>query len=966
MYMYRKGTFNNSNESLSEYETHGRISKTPRLIINKLNIPLDSVVLVKGDTVTLVNESSKDLSTKSHNIIDITTSDDDLSNDVIFQNMVIKRFQSNDEKSKLNQSQASDKLDCDQTSSSSSFEKQSGKKYYSYGPKSRRKLLPHPKTIKKKIKPMSTTMGEEKKSEKHLLFESDDCFSATESAVSEQNENSNIDGKMDDIEDQLNESKIVSKTNSYLLSPLKTKNISIDRKNGNNSNKKTIDKDVAEIIAILEDSPVEGDENEKHDISENTSTTTQPEFTPSRTSQRIKNKKVKFSALRLLAGGDIPNTKKKVPTNSIKKTSTPKKSLVKTKANSTADINANNSDLSTIVSEELSSLNKVMNENTEENEDSFDRIKLNKCSPHKPVKQYTHVKKMLATKNKLTENTEKVSQPTEKLTVSSPSKEKETNDLNSINNKKKNKINENRTNGSEEILQKSSLDRENIEIKEGSNKIRVELQGTAQKKIVNITISPKKSLLRHEGMQKDNVKEKKDIELGPDIIIRKVVKSGKKQEIEKTVTTANDENDKTIPKNDNIPSTKTEKSINVVSDVFQNNLIIKNLIYPEKTTKSGIKPIQEVEVPPQIKKFIQETVKNKKPNENSNDSTVSNQKTSTVNKAKKKSELNRKKYETKNKQKVRRMQSSDEEDSDRELELNDTSEPDNSDIQIINNTLDDDDDDEEDDRTTVGDSSTDKITKKSNAESKKHSKEEILSTNVTRVGGKKTAKVMPLRQVKLPLKSDLIKKSSNDKFKPINEKDITVTKTKTTPRLSSPTELSIGGKRNYKNAFEKYFICTERIYEHNDSLDSDSSSDDDTLFSHFIDLRRRNKSNKEIIDETVIIENNEEILNQPENSSEQINIEDNSVISELGEVLKGIIATDLPKWTCHTLPENSVICLLLLERETNGTYDVKKSIEIDANFNANIYVDKKLVNEYCGIYDSYESIKNLIYQVELL
>uniref|UniRef100_T1I0B1 Uncharacterized protein n=1 Tax=Rhodnius prolixus TaxID=13249 RepID=T1I0B1_RHOPR len=973
--MVRKGESTLTSNHSNRTESAGRSRTSPVVLLKRINIPLNSTVLVKGDSVICPKDSPSRESEVEGDVVDISGSDN--SEDEEFQKLIVKRFQStrgNDIYKQIESFPRAESFSFKQTpfletSYPGTSKLQSSVRSEKPGPASRKKLIAQKNVIKRKSMQMSNTPGRVDKvstnvnkkntSSSKIISSGKKTFTTGPQSIKTSNKQQSPNLKKEDANSPLLTSSLVPENHDRL-------------------NKTSFSKE-----NILQNKNVDEHSKEQPSLDQTVLTSNnKTDFTPSRTSERIKNKKVKFSALKLLAGGDFQAMKREL---NARKHSTPKKTVI-TKTSNSSDINANNSEISSPEKEEpLSVSNKTVFEGKSmspktspgsKNEKSKARKSgtINKGTPKSRKQQH------------LTKNSDDKPQEETHLKKNENVVDEQPLDINH-----KSDVTENlsgvktggRLNGSKEILMKSpsSSREESSTLKRVSDKVKVQLKDIPEKKVVNISVAPSKVILKNKDSSKVDSKQKLNLELGPDIVIKRV-RSNKNQSsdtVEESTVNVDRRSEKAAGKS----KLSIEEAILSKQLFMSNNLRIKNLIYTKQSAKSGSKPIKEVEVPPQIRKLLVEASKNKKsltPRSKETSATeddpvnTSEAAGTSPNRTRKKKlwELNRKKLvhgkkvPDINKSEMSKNRSRKESDehsaSDQEMEHDD--------IELeISELLD----------SSIEDDATKEkaeFANKSSAdnkleENKKSSKSvDIFSPNV----GKKTAKVTPLRQaIKIPPRSDVVKKFAGDKVTSNSEIEYKKNQKSNTIDSNSHNEISIlGSKRNYRNAFEKYFICTDKICEHNDSLDSDSSVEVIDFLSHFVDLKGKgNEDGSEDVEteDTSRLEADQKGKNATNQAIEMD--KGNNVITSGGkgtinDMIRGVTA-DLPNWSCHIPPESSAtICLILLDRDTNGTLALKKCIEIDSNFKANVYVNRELVSEYCGVYDSFDSIRNLIYQVDLL
>ncbi|KAL1123146.1 hypothetical protein AAG570_002233 [Ranatra chinensis] len=190
--------------------------------------------------------------------------------------------------------------------------------------------------------------------------------------------------------------------------------------------------------------------------------------------------------------------------------------------------------------------------------------------------------------------------------------------------------------------------------------------------------------------------------------------------------------------------------------------------------------------------------------------------------------------------------------------------------------------------------------------------------------GKKTAKVTPLTQVK----------GGGQKVE----------------TATSPLKATVPSKRPFdEDDFEKYFITKRRICEHNDSLDSDSEEDEGGQPFHFV-----NFSNGD-----------DKTLHPPPPSNRLTTDKDSSTFTTIYDLVQSI-SLELPSWNLHVLEDTDSFCIAHVVRGPAGIPVMKKIIEIDGEYNVKVYIDQSLRNEYQGVYNSYESIRNLILTLDTL
>lgn len=141
----------------------------------------------------------------------------------------------------------------------------------------------------------------------------------------------------------------------------------------------------------------------------------------------------------------------------------------------------------------------------------------------------------------------------------------------------------------------------------------------------------------------------------------------------------------------------------------------------------------------------------------------------------------------------------------------------------------------------------------------------------------------------------------------------------------------------YENSFDRYFYTEDNLCEFTDSLDSDSSDEDNVLL-HFICLDK-DKNQKQ---------------SQPTNQDDEVTIYD--LMQELSK--------EMPSWNIHTLSDNGHFSLVQIDNGPLGLPVMKKVILFDNDFNAQVYIGEKPILGYSGIYDSYDSIKQLVLSVD--
>ncbi|XP_065207061.1 uncharacterized protein LOC135836266 [Planococcus citri] len=76
------------------------------------------------------------------------------------------------------------------------------------------------------------------------------------------------------------------------------------------------------------------------------------------------------------------------------------------------------------------------------------------------------------------------------------------------------------------------------------------------------------------------------------------------------------------------------------------------------------------------------------------------------------------------------------------------------------------------------------------------------------------------------------------------------------------------------------------------------------------------------------------------------------------------IFDSLPHWNIHVIPENKSFCLAQISLGRNGIPALKKSIEINAEFKAKVYIHQLHCRRYDGIYDTESKIRKLIQDVD--
>lgn len=204
--------------------------------------------------------------------------------------------------------------------------------------------------------------------------------------------------------------------------------------------------------------------------------------------------------------------------------------------------------------------------------------------------------------------------------------------------------------------------------------------------------------------------------------------------------------------------------------------------------------------------------------------------------------------------------------------------------------------------------------------------EESLRKIPDKLKGRKPSKLYPLSHIKSKVDS-LTKKVSKPR-KP----DVVPEKSPPSSDIEEPEE------KDFDNLFDKYFKTEERFIEHHDSLDSDSSEDlESEVYSHFINLRKHK-------------ENRQEIEKR----------EDTSMFELMRD-----ISMELPSWNIHVSSNGEIFYLAQIDSMEEKPA-MKKVVEIDLQYNAKVYVNGSSVPEYEGNYNSYEDIKQLVYDIDQL
>ncbi|BES92021.1 Hypothetical protein NTJ_04830 [Nesidiocoris tenuis] len=143
------------------------------------------------------------------------------------------------------------------------------------------------------------------------------------------------------------------------------------------------------------------------------------------------------------------------------------------------------------------------------------------------------------------------------------------------------------------------------------------------------------------------------------------------------------------------------------------------------------------------------------------------------------------------------------------------------------------------------------------------------------------------------------------------------------------------------DGFEKYFKVIDRLVEHHDSVDeSDSDSNEPVMFSHFKSLDS---------DRVMTISKNQ----RPEDKISVNNIADT-------------IRQEFPKWKVEQVDGSDTICLVQMAMGVRARTSMKKQIKIDSDYNVTVIVDHMNIPEYEGMYDSFDNIKQLIFEIDQL
>lgn len=143
--------------------------------------------------------------------------------------------------------------------------------------------------------------------------------------------------------------------------------------------------------------------------------------------------------------------------------------------------------------------------------------------------------------------------------------------------------------------------------------------------------------------------------------------------------------------------------------------------------------------------------------------------------------------------------------------------------------------------------------------------------------------------------------------------------------------------------FDRYFTTSESIIEHNESLDSEGSNEDsETYLSHFYEKENYNNIYKK---------------RKSDSCSDGYTIYD----------LMYEVNCEFPSWNLHVMQDTTSFLICQVTRGQHGLPTMNKMIELESDFSsAKVYINQILHREFCGSYNSYESIKELITNVQNL
>lgn len=74
----------------------------------------------------------------------------------------------------------------------------------------------------------------------------------------------------------------------------------------------------------------------------------------------------------------------------------------------------------------------------------------------------------------------------------------------------------------------------------------------------------------------------------------------------------------------------------------------------------------------------------------------------------------------------------------------------------------------------------------------------------------------------------------------------------------------------------------------------------------------------------------------------------------------------IPSWNLHIIPDTNSFCIAQVSRGRMGIPILKKSIELNAEFAAKVYVHQLHCKKYDGVYDTENKILSLIREIDAL